>query len=190
MRLAGDPPDVHDHAARRPYRLARFPSCRRSDRGRHGRRRKRRSNSINRIDRRSELGSYLSCEGDICAQVVWQLICAVVQVSWHDEPIEPFAIAGVDVVCAAIERRSRLERRTSSGTAPPVELHAIMQLVTAEVTFEVCGETGVKDCACARAAPQRQNGRRQRRRNSHNDCPAPHHRLPPACRAATAAHGS
>ena len=33
-----------------------------------------------------------------------------------------------------------------------LELHDIMQLVTVEVTFDVCGVIGVNDC-CARAVP-------------------------------------
>jgi hypothetical protein len=77
-----------------------------------------------------------------------------VQASWQDEPIEPFPIAGVDVVCAAIDAPLAPGTTHVVWHCAAVELHVIMQVVTAEVTFEVCGVTGVKDCACARAAPQ------------------------------------
>jgi hypothetical protein len=78
----------------------------------------------------------------------------VLQASWQDEPIEPFAIVGVDVVCAAIDAPLAPGMTQVVWHCAAVELHDIMHVVTAEVTFEVCGVTGVKGCACASAAPQ------------------------------------
>jgi hypothetical protein len=80
--------------------------------------------------------------------------CAVVQLSWHCEPIEPFPIVGVDVVCAAIDEPLAPGTTQVVWQFAAVELHPIMQVVTAEVTFVVCGATGVKGCACACAAPE------------------------------------
>jgi hypothetical protein len=86
--------------------------------------------------------------------VLWQLSCAVVQASWHAEPIVPLPIVAVDVVCAAIDDPLAPGTTQVVWHCAKVELHDIMQVVTAEVTFEVCGVTGVKGWACARAALQ------------------------------------
>jgi hypothetical protein len=75
-----------------------------------------------------------------------------VQASWQDEPIEPGATAAVPVVCAAIDDPLAPGTTQVVWHCAKVELHDIMQVVTAEVTFEVCGVTGVKGCDCARAA--------------------------------------
>jgi hypothetical protein len=85
--------------------------------------------------------------------VVWQVSCAVVQASWQDEPIEPGAIEAVPVVCAATDAPLAPGTTQLVWHCATVELHDIMQVVTAEVTFEVCGVIGVKDCAWAKAAP-------------------------------------
>lgn len=77
----------------------------------------------------------------------------MVQASWHAEPIEPFATVAVDVVCAAIDEPLAPGTTQVVWHCAAVELHDIMQVVTAEVTFVVCGVTGVNCVACARAAP-------------------------------------
>lgn len=86
--------------------------------------------------------------------MLWQVICAVEQASWQDEPIEPAETEAVPVVCAAIDEPLAPGTTHVVWHCAAVELHDIMQVVTAEVTFEVCGVTGVKGCACANAAPQ------------------------------------
>jgi hypothetical protein len=93
-------------------------------------------------------------EGDFCEQMLEQLSCAVVQASWHDEPTEPGEIEAVPVVCAAIDEPLALGMTQLVWHCASVELHDMMQVVTAEVTFVVCGVTGVKGCDCASAALQ------------------------------------
>jgi len=78
----------------------------------------------------------------------------VVQLSWQAEPIVPFPIVGVDVVCAAIDEPLAPGTTQVVWHCAAVELHDIMHVVTAEVTFELWGVTGAVGSACARAAPQ------------------------------------
>jgi len=77
----------------------------------------------------------------------------VVQLSWQAEPIVPFPIVAVDVVCAAIDEPLAPGTTQVVWHCAAVELHDIMHVVTAEVTFVVCGVVGVNGCAWARAAP-------------------------------------
>ena len=78
----------------------------------------------------------------------------MVQPSWQDEPIDAGPDRGRRVVCAAIDEPLAPGTTQVVWHCAAVELHDIMQVVTAEVTFEVCGVIGVKDCAWAKAAPQ------------------------------------
>jgi hypothetical protein len=66
----------------------------------------------------------------------------------------PLPTVAVEVVCAAIDDPLAPGTTQVVWHCAAVELHDIMQVVTAEVTFEVCGVIGVKDCDWAKAAPE------------------------------------
>jgi hypothetical protein len=82
------------------------------------------------------------------------VICAVVQLSWQDVPIEPCATEADEDVVAAIDAPLAPGTIQVVWQLAAVELHLIMQFVTVEVTVLVSGVMGC-DCSCAKAAPDR-----------------------------------